>query len=289
MTREKVLVTGSSGFIGSHLVEHLRKDYDVIGIDKNSDVYHKDVKFYQQDINDEPTFKDKVDIVIHLAAKAGVRDSQDKFDEYVHDNILGTKSVLDNCIKYWKPSRVYIASSSSIYGDTINYGYCPKSLYAMSKVATEMIATSYRNSKMLHNIYCMRLFTVYGPKQRKGLAMREFIDKILKDEPITVYGDGTQSRDFTYIDDLCKAIKTQIKICPYDWMIDMGNSHPVTLNSVIHTIAEITGKDITIHYESQDIHDVMKTCSDRCVIENPTSLYEGLRKQIEWQKKELNL
>lgn len=286
MKKEKLLITGISGFIGSNLSESLRKKYKIIGIDRNNTTkLHKSIDFYQHDINYEPLYKGKVDYVIHLAAKAGVRDSQDKFSDYVYDNILGTKTILDNCVKYWKPKRILIASSSSVYGDDYNYRYHPKSLYATSKVATEQIAESYYNSGLLDSICCMRIFTVYGPRQRKDLAFRKFIDNILNDKPIVIYGNGEQSRDWTYIDDLCPAIEELLNIKVLPFKIDMGACESTSLNKVISIIGNITGKEIKIKYEDMNRHDVFNTYSHRETIKNPTPIEEGLRKQIEWQKK----
>jgi len=293
MKKKIILVTGCSGFIGKHLCNNLSKTYNIIGIDKVRGEINKDVDFYKQDINDAPIFRDKVYAVIHLAAKAGVRESQSNYKQYVLDNIIGTKSILDNCVEYWKPEKILIASSSSIYGDRNNNEYHPKSLYAMSKVATEMIAESYRNSELLPEtkICSIRIFTVYGPGQRKGLAIGNFIDNMLQDKSIIVYGDGTQKRDFTYVEDLCGGIEFLLREpnpeIPNTTDIGWGTS--TTINEIIHNISKLLNKKVTIQYEDWDKQDVYETKSklNDWLYGKPTPLEEGLRRQIKWQEKEL--
>jgi len=291
--KKKIIITGISGFICSHLAEHLRRKYKIIGIDREAPgIIHQDIEFFGQDINEPLPDIDNVYAVIHLAAKAGVRESQEKFGQYVKDNILGTKSILDKCVNNWKPEKILIASSSSIYGERHNNEYYPKSLYAMSKVATEMIAESYRNSKLLPDtqICCMRIFTVYGPRQRNGLAIGNFINNILQDKPITVYGDGTQKRDFTYIDDLCKAIDCLLYDDRIPYTTDIGSGNTVSLNYVIYRISKLLNKEVTIRYEDWDTQDVYETKSNsnKWFPDNPTPLVEGLKKQIEWTKRKMD-
>jgi len=256
MKKKKIIITGISGFIGSNLARHLIKkgNYDIIGIDKVNRDIPKEVKFYLLNINDElPSFKD-VYAVIHLAAKAGVRESQEKFDQYVFDNIYGTKNILDICSKIWRPNIILMASSSSIYGD--NQGkpskeedpYQPKSLYALSKIAMEQMTESYLNNGILKSQLCnLRLFTVYGPNQRKGLAIRNFIDNILRYENITVYGDGTQTRDFTYIDDLCTIFERLINAECIPRYLNAGLGNSVSLNKVINIISRESQIPVTIN------------------------------------------
>ena len=287
MEKKRIVITGCSGFIGSRLAEYLSNTYRITGIDKS--YWSRDIKntiFIHQDINEPLPEMDDVYAVIHLAAKAGVRESQEKFDEYVKDNILGTKSILDMCAKSWKPKQILIASSSSIYGERHNDEYHPKSLYAMSKVATETIAESYRNSKLLPetNICCMRIFTVYGPGQRRGLAIGNFIDNMLQDKPIVVYGDGTQRRSFTYIDDLCRGIEELLlegRWLPHT--IDIGYSNTASINDIIYNLSKLLNKNVTIQYEDWDRHDVYKTKSNPCgmlpTIQTP--LVKGLKRQID--------
>jgi len=298
--KKKVIITGSSGFIGSALTERLKKKYKVIGIDKINRNISSDIKFYQKDINfDLPDIKD-VYAVIHLAARPGVRNSHELFDEVCKDNILGTQRIIKKCIENWKPKRLLIASSSSVYGDKGRGGLeleeyeslSPRSPYAMSKCANEYLISTYKNCGMLKDIECtsMRFFTVYGPHQRNELAIRAFTDWILKDQPIILYGDGKQKRDFTHIDDICSAIEILIstnKILYSAYNIGSNESH--SINEIICYIAKITGKKVTIDYRPRDIYDVDETLADINRMKElgwspKINFYEGLRGQIEWQK-----
>jgi len=301
--KRNIIITGCSGFIGSRLTEYLSDKYNVIGIDREGEdnVVYSHYTFIKGDINNPKTLntlRDDLDIyaVIHLAAKAGVRESQSQFEQYVKDNILGTKAILDMCVEHWKPKVFLAASSSSVYGDKIcvesvvNDYIKPKSLYAMTKVTMEATIQTYVNNGLLKgcNAKCLRIFTCYGPNQRKGLAIRTFIDNILQDKPITVYGDGTQSRDWTYIDDLCRFIQDIMEYpSSYDNIINAGSSKTHTINDIIYLISKITGKDVTIKYKPMNRYDVMETRSNKTLIGKLTPLEEGLIKQIEWTKKEL--
>lgn len=290
---KKIIITGVAGFIGSHLANNLKDRYEIIGIDREWWGGCEKSSFHQVDICDKLPDIDNVYAVIHLAAKAGVRESQEHFEQYVKDNILGTKSILDKCVDNWKPEKILIASSSSIYGNRHNDEYHPKSLYAMSKVATEMIAESYRNSKLLSDtqICCMRIFTVYGPNQRSGLAIRNFIDNMLQDKPITVYGDGTQRRSFTYIEDLCEAIGKLLDSDDIPTTTDMGGSRIISLNEVIYQISMLLNKKVNIRYEDWDTQDIYETISNynKWFPDNSTPLIEGISEQIKWTKQKLDI
>ena len=285
--KQNVIITGTSGFIGSNLVEYLNKNYNVIGIDKDNS--RATDNFYHQDINDTLPDISNVYAVIHLAAKAGIRQSQDNFGQYVKDNILGTKNILDKCCYSWKPVKILMASSSSIYGDEMTE-YHPKSLYAMSKIGMEYMVQSYKNSHLLDGIQdiILRIYTVYGPKQRKDLAINKFITNILQDKPITVYGDGNQRRDYTYVDDLCYKIEHLLKV-PSDMplpIVPMGNNKNYSVNDIIHMLSVLLNKDVTIHHEPMSPFDVIDTLSIAYYREI-TPILEGLRKQIEWHRSEL--
>jgi len=299
---KKILITGVSGFIGTHLAKYLQKKYQVIGIDKVlPDKPIQFVEYYQEDINDKPAFRNRVYAVIHLAAKAGVRESQKKFDEYVHDNILGTKSVLDNCVKYWKPKKILVASSSSVYGDGESLPMRednhrqPKSLYAMSKCATEDICASYRNSGLLTcPICCMRIFTVFGPNQRDGLAIGNFIDAMLRGEYMTIYGDGNQSRDFTYVLDLCKMIDRLLDKNTLHSVLNMGLGITYSLHDIIYKLAVITKCPILKTHIPRDPQDAMQTWSDTMYLDyyiegiTPTPIDKALEAQVDEARRNIN-
>jgi len=291
MKKKKVIITGISGFIGSNLAEFLDTDYYIIGIDRNQWKNQGDRPFFLRDINDKLPDLHDIYAVIHLAAKAGVRESQDNFEQYVHDNILGTKSILDKC-RDWKPSIILVASSSSVSGDK-ERGHSPKSLYAVSKVATEEILNSYvRNGLIPRETITSILipYTVYGPNQREGLAIRNFIDAIIREKPITIYGDGSQSRDFTYIEDLCKKIKQMLDE-PHSIgdVTHLGSRQQYTLNQIIHIISRITENPVTIKYVPRNRFDVDSTLAPYSCTDKITPIERGLERQIKWAKDIYNI
>jgi UDP-glucuronate 4-epimerase len=309
---KKIIITGGSGFIGSNLIEYLYKsspdkEFEVVSIDRVPFPKEriiglvKRTRFYDQDINDELPDIDNVYAVIHLAAKAGVRESQTQFEQYVKDNIIGTKAILDKCVESWKPKLFIYSSSSSVYGSCTtktkeNTITVPTSLYALTKVACEKLIETYKNNGSLKNTSCaiLRFFTVYGPYQREGLAIRNFVQNILADKPIIVYGDGTQSRDFLYIDDLNEAIKKLLVLTyPVDGIFNLSSTNPVTINEVIHMISTSLNKPVTIHYEPMNKYDVKRTAADIGAFTHLTTwvptvdIAEGIRREIEWAKKEM--
>jgi UDP-glucuronate 4-epimerase len=304
--KEKVIITGISGFIGSALAEWLDKDYTIIGIDRVQWKNKGDRQFFNQDINDPLPDLEDIFAVIHLAARPGVRDSHELFSEVCKDNILGTQRILDKCITQWKPKKILIASSSSVYGDGGRDGHAleeidkrnPMSPYAMSKCATEDLVTTYKNAGFLKGIECasLRFFTVYGPNQRNELAIRAFIDWILKDEPIIVYGTGQQRRDFTYIDDICRGIESLLKkgIGVFENNIyNIGSGESVSLYDIIYNVCTYLRKEVRINYQPRNIWDSEVTLSDSSKLYRATGwlpevkFKDGLIKQIEWQRENL--
>jgi UDP-glucuronate 4-epimerase len=303
---KKIIITGCSGFIGSALVEYLFKNLDDIelyGIDRlDADPHIRDKcsTFYKQDINDPLPDITDVWTVIHLAGKASVRDSEEKFDQIIHDNINGTHSIIRKCIDVWKPQKLIIASSSSVYGD-IPDGYKtlidtfpdPKSPYALSKLMIEKMVNIYRSQ--LKEIALLRIFTVYGANQRKGLAIREFITSALEDKPLIVYGDGTQARDFTYIIDICEAIRLMIELPIPHRIYNLGSENSLTISEVIYKISRYLGKPLTIDYQPEIPYDVNLTLSDSSLMTKDfnwkplTSFDDGLREEIEWCKIKLEI
>jgi len=308
--KKKIVVSGASGFIGTALVKHLHKKYSIIGIDRRTNTYPKGVKFYNMDINNGLPDIDDVYCVIHLAANPGVRDSYENFEQVCIDNIYGTHSVLDKCISDWKPERILLASSSSVYGDLGRDGHAlkeddgvaPRSPYAMSKVANESLVETYQNCGLLDgiNTTCMRFFTVYGPNQRNELAIRAFTDWILRDEPITLYGKGQQVRDYTHIDDIVSGIEALMNIpknIHYRSAYNIGSGDARSINEIIHLICKYTGKNVTINYQPRDRYDVDRTLADNnrlqsdsdfggveCYWKPKIKFEEGLKEQILWQK-----
>lgn len=312
-----ILVTGCAGFIGSNLTQRLlNENHRVTGIDNFDPFYSRYLKennmklflgspeftFYEADITDPLSFqniKDDIDFVVHLAAKAGVRPSIDFPAEYTRSNIFGTQNLLDWMVT--RDIRKYIfASSSSIYGENHSIPFSESldvneviSPYAFTKKCGEILNYTYHH---LYNIDTvnLRLFTVYGPRQRPDLAIRKFCDQISCGEPITVFGNGTSSRDYTYIDDILFGITSSIKLlgtnCNLFETINLGSSFPVTILTLIKVLSEALGKEPEIIYKKQQPGDVSVTYADiskatRLLSYKPqTTFKDGIRKFVDWYK-----
>src|SRR5438270_719868 len=220
-----VLVTGAAGFVGSHLCESLLDaGHAVHGVDSFTPHYARELKelnlegprahpkftFHEADLLGAalPELTDQVGWVFHLAARPGVRDSWSDFEDYVHSNVYGTKTLLDACAG--RDLRVVFASSSSVYGDaehlpvTEETRLRPISPYGATKVMTEVLAGAYAQAHGLA-VVGLRYFTVYGPRQRPDMGLARFIEAAAQGREIPVYGDGSQLRDFTYVEDVVTA------------------------------------------------------------------------------------
>jgi UDP-glucuronate 4-epimerase len=263
----RVLVTGGAGFIGSHLCEHLlRSGRRVVVVDNLDDFYDLQLKqanleaikpagqydFYPVDIRDssrlEEVFqKARPDAVIHLAARAGVRPSLLYPALYTSVNVDGTLCLLELSRKYQVQQFVF-ASSSSVYGQFNHVPFSeddpiskPLSVYAATKAAGEMLAFTYAHLYQLP-IICLRIFTVFGPRQRPDLAIRRFAELIQEGRELPVFGDGSMSRDYTYVSDVVSAIDRALA-CSYPFEIfNIGNSRPVRLDYMIETLENALGK-----------------------------------------------
>ena len=258
------LVTGGAGFIGSSLCEKLLEENNVIVIDNFCDFYDVKIKennirklnenpkfkLYRDDIRDKDAlikiFKENdIDIVVHLAAMAGVRPSIENPILYQEVNCLGTQNILET-MRQFKINNLVMASSSSVYGNCKEVPFkedmivdYPISPYAATKKANEVMTHVY-NKLFNMNVIMLRFFTVYGPKQRPDLAINKFTKLMLSNEEIPMYGDGTTSRDYTYIDDIVDGIIKASNYCIknnniYE-ILNLGNSYPITLKKMIDTI-----------------------------------------------------
>jgi len=309
----RILVTGGAGFIGSHVCERLlRENHEVGVIDDLNDFYSPEAKlanlsairrsgplaFYRGDIAD-PAFVTEVfeearpEIVIHLAARAGVRPSLEEPLLYGRVNVLGTMTLLEASRKYGV-SKFLFASSSSIYGianrvpfseeDALNQ---PVSPYAATKIAGEKIAYTYAHLYGL-KVVCLRFFTVYGPRQRPDLAIRKFITAMLAGRPIPVFGDGSSGRDYTFVNDTVQGIMAALSYdCGFD-VFNLGNSHPVRLLTLIRTMEEALGKKAEIQWLPDQPGDVPITYADiskarKLLGYHPqTPLAEGIEAFLRW-------
>lgn len=283
---DTLLVTGGAGFIGSNLAEKLIKDHKIIVLDDFNDYYSQKIKeknleklkknknfvLYREDIRDEKILEkisreQKIDKIIHLAARAGVRPSLENPQLYMSVNFLGTQKLLDFAVKN-KIKQFVFASSSSVYGNNSKIPFSendslnsPISPYAISKIAGEKLCWLYNNAYGL-KITVLRFFSVYGPNGRPDMAPFIFTKKILRGEQIEIYGDGSQARDFTYIDDIVNGIeKALVKKFKYE-IINLGNSYPTTVKKLIRTIEKATRKKAKIKFLPKRLGDVEKTFAD---------------------------
>ena len=312
----KCLVTGAAGFIVSHLCERLvQLDCDVVGIDSFTDYYSRKIKqsnienlidndkftFIHDDILsiDLPSVLKGVDNVFHLAAQAGVRASWGKdFRIYTENNIMATQKILE-ASKEFKLNKFIYASSSSVYGDTTDLPMREESLlrpaspYGVSKLAGENLAYLYNKSFKIPTI-SLRYFTVYGPRQRPDMAFNKFITAILKDEKITVYGDGDQTRDFTYISDIIDAMIQAMNSNVAGEVFNLGGGDTINLLDAIKIIESGIGKKANLDYVGKQKGDVLHTHAS---IEKAKSLLkyspkvklaEGIVNEIRWLKELIN-
>lgn len=310
---KKALVTGAAGFIGSHLCERLLKDgWVVVGLDNFDDFYDPDVKRDNiKDCNSNDDFRiiegdirncDCVeavleeggfDIIVHLAAKAGVRPSIEDPVGYQDVNINGTVVMLEAAKKFGT-SKFIFASSSSVYGNNRKVPFAesdnvdfPISPYAATKKAGELICHTYHHLYNI-NMTCLRFFTVYGPRQRPDLAIHKFAKLIEKGEPIPVFGDGSMRRDFTYIDDIIDGVTAAMDKCAGYEIYNLGESRPVRLDNLIEQIEIALGRKAVINRLPEQPGDVKQTYADVSKAEkqlgySPNTLLEdGLREFVKW-------
>ena len=340
LNRKTVLVTGAAGFIGSNLCKRLlndHKDIKVIGIDNMNDYYDVRIKEYRLDtllkydnfhfvkgnIADKEIVNGlferyEIDIVINLAAQAGVRYSIENPDAYIESNIIGFYNILEACRHYPVEHLVY-ASSSSVYGTNKKVPYStedkvdnPVSLYAATKKSNELMAHAYSK---LYNIPStgLRFFTVYGPAGRPDMAYFGFTNKLVNNETIKIFNYGNCKRDFTYIDDIVEGVirvmqkapekkegEDGLPIPPYK-IYNIGNSNPENLLDFVQILSEelIEAKvlpedyDFETHKElvAMQPGDVPVTYADTSALEKDfgfkpnTPLKEGLRRFARWYKK----
>lgn len=322
-----VLVTGGAGFIGSSLCDKLLEQGNkIIVIDNFNNYYDPLIKknninevienmsknnisednflVLEGDIRDknflESVFENNIDIMVHLAAMAGVRPSIENPELYYDVNIMGTLNLLEKC-KQKKINKVVFASSSSVYGNNKKVPFSvedsvdgPISPYAATKKSGELLCHTYHHLYNV-NFACLRFFTVYGPRQRPDLAIHKFIRLIKQGEPIPFYGDGTTSRDYTYIDDIVNGIISAINFVDTDKKVfevfNIGGDKTVTLKEMVETIEKTLSKKAILNKMPMQPGDVDRTCADiskstRMLDYCPkTRFSNGIQKFVNWQNK----
>jgi len=308
-----ILVTGGAGFIGSNLCEKLIcAGEKIICIDNFNDYYNPKIKeenlrnlegsanfiLYRMDILDreklEEVFtKHSFDMVIHLAARAGVRPSISNASLYEAVNVQGTINILECCRKYGIGKLIF-ASSSSVYGGNKKIPFSeddivdrPISPYAATKKAGELICYTYSHLFNI-SVYCYRFFTVYGPRQRPEMAIYKFTKLITEEKPIEIFGDGTSSRDYTYVEDIVDVIASNLeKVKGYE-IINLGNSNPVKVTELIKLIEKASNKKAQIKYGRMQAGDVPVTYADvlkakkMLKYNQKTRIEEGIKKFTAW-------
>ena len=310
---KKILVTGAAGFIGSKVSEILLEEgYDVIGVDNLNDYYDIQLKlwrinnlkkynnfiFYKTDIEKYNALKSifqehSPEAVINLAARAGVRYSLENPFIYLSTNAGGTLNLLELCKEYNIPKFI-LASTSSLYaGEKMPFKEelpvnAPISPYAASKKSAEAMTYTY------HYLYgvdvtILRYFTVYGPGGRPDMSIFRFIKWIKEEVPLEIFGDGSQERDFTYIDDIARGTIKALKPLGYK-IINLGNNHPHKLSEAIELIEKYTGEQAQFKYKEFHKADMKATWADinkakRLLDWQPqVNLEEGIKRTVDWTK-----
>jgi UDP-glucuronate 4-epimerase len=320
---KKILVTGGAGFIGSHLVEKLLTEnaWQVTVVDNFNDFYAPSIKranvaaflenpqfsLEEKDICDAVSLrqafeKNKFDVIVHLAAKAGVGPSLVCPELYVETNVQGTLNLLTLARDFGIKQFVF-GSSSSVYGINCKIPFSenteirqPISPYAATKAAGELFCHTY---SYLYGIraLCLRFFTVYGARQRPDLAIHKFTRLIDENKPIEVFGDGTTSRDYTYIDDIIQGVRAAIEYDKTSFEIfNLGESHMVELNYLIRLLEMNLNKKAIINRKPVRACDVPQTFADlaksrKLLGYHPqTSIEQGIKKFVDWfvQQKKSN-
>lgn len=313
----RILLTGAAGFIGSHLGEKLTADgHEVTGLD-NFDPYYSparkrrqlqpalarpNYRFVEGDFTAGALLDDLLgggdfDTVIHLAANAGVRPSLEDPQKYVRNNVVGLVTLLEALRKHG-PRRLVCASSSSVYGDSTPAPFredapCdrPQSPYAASKRAGEIFCAAHAALYGL-KITALRFFTVYGPRQRPDMAIAKFARAILLDRPITLFGDGSSARDYTYVADIVNGVVAALEREDEYRVYNLGGDRSTKLSELTALLEEACGKKARIERGPMQPGDVRRTAADltRSRAElgyaPRMSLKEGLRRTVEWLRGE---
>ena len=311
------LVTGGAGFIGSHVAEALlARGERVVALDNFDPFYAREVKarnlrgalgheryrFIEGDIRDAELVADtlkgeRITRLVHLAAKAGVRPSLLDPQAYLSANVEGTLALLEAARRH-EVRKFVFGSSSSVYGAASEVPFRedqditrPISPYAASKVAGEAYCYAFHHLYSIPMVV-LRFFTVYGPRQRPDLAINKFARLLAAGEPVTMYGDGTSSRDYTFIADIVAGILAALDSDLQFEIINLGSSSPVRLTDLIEAVGEALRAPVRINREPMQPGDVPRTyaCVDKAKRllgwQPTTSLEEGLKRYLTWMREQ---
>jgi UDP-glucuronate 4-epimerase len=308
-TQKRALITGGAGFIGSHLADQLLLDgWSITVVDNFDRFYSSELKYenvaghqrnpkyrlVHADIRDADALRMSLDgnydVIVHLAAKAGVRPSLEDPIGYQQVNVLGTQNLLQLAVE-WDVKQFVFASSSSVYGVNPNVPWSendhvlmPISPYAASKVSGELLGHVYSHLYGIRFV-ALRFFTAYGPRQRPDLAINKMHRLMIEGEPIPVFGDGSTRRDYTFITDLVNGIRAAIAYDESRYeVINLGGSRTVSLIEMIHTLAKVARVSPILDFQPEQPGDVRQTYADiskaRCLLgySPTTDLETGLRR-----------
>ena len=319
MTRQNILVTGAAGFIGSHAAQALiARGYRVVGVDNFCDFYDRswkemnlrsiaagsggDTSLEVEEIDitsgnaiDQLVARAKPVAILHLAAMAGVRPSIEQPAYYARVNVEGTTHLLQAAVKHGVEKFLF-ASSSSVYGNLGRVPFSeedpvaePISPYAATKRAGELLCYTYWHLYKLP-VACLRFFTVYGPRQRPDLAIHKFTRLISQGKPVPFFGDGSTSRDYTFVSDIVAGIVAALQHCDRYRIYNLGGSDPVTLSQLIAELERQIGKPATLDKRPAQPGDVERTFADlsrsraELGYEPKVPLAEGLRQFVAWYR-----
>jgi nucleoside-diphosphate-sugar epimerase len=305
----RVLVTGCAGFLGSHLTESLLADgAEVVGLDCFTPYYPRVIKEGNMaPFRDHPAFSfheldlsadalegslEGVTTIYHLAAQPGVRLSFASFDEYLRHNLHATQRLLETSVDRALDAFVY-ASSSSVYGATRTFPTpesaerMPVSPYGITKLATEELAKTYGRNNGIHTVG-LRYFTAYGPRQRPDMAMTRFVTRALRGEPLPVFGDGLQLRDFTYVGDVVAGTRLAAAHGHAGLAYNIGGGNTTNVLEVVELLEDLLGAPVPVEHMPASRGDARHTHADgaraaeHLGFEPSTSLREGLAAQLDW-------
>ncbi|TKJ34350.1 UDP-glucose 4-epimerase [bacterium (candidate division B38) B3_B38] len=306
----KSVVTGAAGFIGSHLAEELLEiGHQVVGIDSFTEFYPRQMKESNlftlqnnnkfrlvegrlQDLNLERVLSG-ADYIFHMAAQAGVRTSWgESFSDYVDNNIIATQVLLESCKKLHLKKLVY-ASSSSVYGDvdelpmSEDMKLCPISPYGVTKLAGERLSSVYHKSYRIP-VIILRYFTVYGPRQRPDMAFHRFLRAAIDGNTIVIYGDGSQTRDFTYVSDAVRATLAAVEKGKTGKVYNIGGGNRVSLKYALGVIKRVVGEKLKVKWDDFHRGDMRHTYADTTRAKRElhftpqVDLEAGLKQQYQW-------